>query len=425
MTTASDCSIPQARWWRIIPPAILVYIFSFMDRTSIGFAIAGGMQKDLGLDPTVAGLAAGIFFIGYVVLQAPGGHWAEHYSAKKFIGISILAWGGLTVLCGFVQNAWQLLVVRFLIGVAEGGVWPAIFVILTHWFPSEERGRANAYFIMNIAIASIITAPLSGWIISVWGWRWVFIVQGLLSVALILIWFPLISDSPGTAKWISPQERDYLMARLAAEQRAISPEAPASYRAVLANRSLWILVLVYFFYQIGNYGFALWLPSLVKSLTATGMSAVGVLSALPYVAMMFGLYFVGRLSDRTGKRRFYTAVPMLGFAVAFLLSALLQHNVALSFGFLVASGLFHQTSSSVFWTIPPMIFPAKVAGGARGIINALGNLGGFVGPLAVGWLRTASGNFESGIFFLVGMLVVAFLLTISLPSRLDAVQKTE
>lgn len=414
-----DRSIPQARWWRIIPPAILVYIFSFMDRTSIGFAIAGGMQQDLALNPTVAGLAAGIFFVGYVVLQAPGGHWAEHYSAKKFIGLSILAWGGLTVLCGFVQNAWQLLAVRFFIGVAEGGVWPAIFVILSHWFPEEERGRANAYFIMNIAIASIVTAPLSGWIISVWGWRWVFVAQGLLSVALIFIWFPLIADRPDTAKWISPAERDYLMKRLAAEQRAIAPEAPAHYGAVLANRSLWLLVLIYFFYQVGNYGFALWLPSLVKALTASGMRAVGLLSALPYVAMMFGLYFVGRLSDRSGKRRFYTAVPILGFAVCFLLSAFLQHNVALSFGFLVASGFFHQTASSVFWTIPPMIFPAKVAGGARGVINALGNLGGFVGPFAVGWLRTASGNFESGIFFLVGMLGIAFLLAVSLPSKLD------
>ncbi len=414
--------IPQARWWRIIPPAILVYIFSFMDRTSIGFAIAGGMQQDLGLNPTVAGLAAGIFFIGYVILQAPGGHWAEHYSAKKFIGISILAWGGLTVLCGFVQNAWQLLAVRFLIGVAEGGVWPAIFVILSHWFPNEERGRANAYFIMNIAIASIITAPLSGWIIAAWGWRFVFIGEGLLSLALVLIWFPLIADSPSTAKWISPAERDDLTARLAAEQRAIPPEAPASYRAVLANRNLWLLVLIYFFYQIGNYGFALWLPSLIKNLTASGMGAVGLLSACPYIAMMVGLYFVGRLSDRSGRRRFYTAVPMLGFAVCFLLSTLLQHNIALSFGFLVASGLFHQTSSSVFWTIPPLIFPARVAGGARGIINALGNLGGFVGHFAVGWLRTASGNFESGIYFLVAMLTIAFLLAASLPKKLDEIR---
>jgi nitrate/nitrite transporter NarK len=138
-----------------------------------------------------------------------------------------------------------------------------------------------------------------------------------------------------------------------------------------------------------------------------------------------GLYFVGRLSDRSGKRRFWTAVPILGFAVCFLISALLAHNVALSFGFLVASGMFHQTSSSVFWTIPPIIFPAKVAGGARGIINALGNLGGFVGPFVVGWLRTSFGNFESGIYFLVGMLVIAFLLTISLPSKLDAPVKVE
>ena len=155
MIETTDRPLPQARWWRIIPPAMLVYIFSFMDRTSTGFAIAGGMEKDLSLSASMAGLVAGIFFIGYVILQAPGGHWAEHYSAKKFIGVSILVWGGLTILCGFTQNALQLLIVRFLVGVAEGGVWPAMLVILSHWFPDKERGRANAFFIMNIAVASI------------------------------------------------------------------------------------------------------------------------------------------------------------------------------------------------------------------------------------------------------------------------------
>lgn len=137
--------IPSMRWLRIIPPIILVYIFSFMDRTNIGFAMAGGMNEALGMSASMSGPAAGIFFVGHVILQAPAEHWAERGSAKQFIGISILFWGGLSIACGFVQNATQLLVIRFLIGVAEGGVWPATLVILSHWFPNEERGRANAY----------------------------------------------------------------------------------------------------------------------------------------------------------------------------------------------------------------------------------------------------------------------------------------
>jgi MFS family permease len=421
MIETTDRPIPQARWWRIIPPAMLVYIFSFMDRTSTGFAIAGGMSKDLSLSASTAGLVAGIFFIGYVILQAPGGHWAERYSAKKFIGFSILVWGGLTILCGFTQNALQLLIVRFLVGVAEGGVWPAMLVILSHWFPNEERGRANAFFIMNIAVASIITGPLSGWIISNFGWRWVFIGEGLLSLALILVWFPLISDSPEKAKWISPEERDYLTSSLAAEQARMKAVAtvPVSYRAVLRDLNLWKLTLLYFFYQIGIYGFAMWLPTLLQNLTAKGMTAVGLLSIFPYIAMIFGLYVFGRLSDRSGNRRRYTALPILGFALCFLLSTLLNNSVSLSFGFFVACGLFMQSASSIFWTIPPMLFPSEVAGGVRGIINALGNLGGFVGPFAVGWLRTAFNTFDIGVYFLVGMLTIGFLIALSLPSRID------
>ena len=434
---AMDQPVRQARWWRIIPPAILVYIFSFMDRTNIGFAMAGGMNEDLVMTASLSGLAAGIFFVGYIILQAPAGHWAEHRSAKQFIGASIAIWGGLSILCGLVQNSTQLLIVRFLIGVAEGGVWPAMLVIISHWFPNEERGRANAFFIMNIAVASIITGPLSGWIISnfdphsgsplaVWivshigalsGWRWLFFGEGLLSIALIFVWYPLISDRPEQAKWISAAERDYLAGRLAAEKTKVEStgDAPVSYGAVLLNLNLWKLILLYFFYQIGIYGFAMWLPTLLRELTKTGMTTVGWLSAAPYVAMMFGLYFFARVSDRSGNRRLYVALPILGFAVCFLLSTLLKLDTWVSYGFLVACGLFMQSASGIFWTIPPLLFPTQVAGGVRGIVNALGNLGGFVGPFAVGWLRTTFDSYDAGVYVLAAALAVGFLLALSLP----------
>ncbi|HEX7749761.1 MAG TPA: MFS transporter [Bordetella sp.] len=418
MTNTIAGAVPAARWWRIIPPAILVYIFSFMDRTNIGFAMAGGMNEALHITPWLSGLAAGIFFIGYVLLQAPGGHLAEHRSAKNFIGLSILAWGGLSILCGFVQDSTQLIVVRFLIGVAEGGVWPAIFVILTHWFPNEERGRANSYFVMNIAIASILTGPLSGWIISQWGWRWVFIAEGVLSLLLILIWYPLISDTPDQAKWISREERDYLNARLASEQRQLQAQGgKPSYGVLLRDGNLWKLILVYFCYQTGIYGFSLWLPTLLQNLTKSGMTEVGLLSMFPYIAMLVGLYYFGRRSDASGNRRRYVAQPIIWFAACFLLSTLLKENVWVSFALLVACGIFMQSASPIFWTIPPILFPAQVAGGARGLINALGNLGGFLGPFAVGWLHSAFGSYAAGIYFLVAMLLIGFLLTLTLPKK--------
>ena len=159
----------------------------------------------------------------------------------------------------------------------------------------------------------------------------------------------------------------------------------------------------------------MWLPTLVKVLTGSGMTTVGLLSALPYVAMIFGLYGFGRASDRSGNRRLYTALPILGFAVCFVLSTLIKSNIWLSYGFLVACGLFVQSASSVFWTMPPILFPPRVAGGVRGIVNALGNLGGFVGTFAVGWLRTEFDSYDAGVCFLAVALAIGFLLALSLP----------
>lgn len=423
MTEGIHQRIPAARWWRIIPTTILVYIFSFMDRTNISFAMAGGMSEDLAMTATLSGLAAGVFFVGYVLPQMHMGHWAERGNAKQFIGISILLWGGLSVSSGLVQDPVQLLIIRFLTGVAEGGVWPAILVIISHWFPNEERGRANACFLMNIAVASIITGPLSGWIIAHFGWRWVFIGEGVLSLALIFVWYPLISNGPETAKWLSQAERDYILSRLAAEKAKMKAAPAVSYRVVMRDRNLWKLVLIYFFYQVGIYGFAMWLPTLLKELTNIGIAGVGWLSTCPYIAMIFGLYVFAHLSDGSGNRRRYIALPILGFAICFVLSTVFKSDIWLSFGLLVACGFFMQSASGVFWTIPPMLFPAEIAGGVRGIINALGNLGGFIGPFIVGWLRTRFSSYDVGVYFLTAMLMAGFLLVLSLPPSMAGRQR--
>lgn len=416
MSTDLSKNIPNGRWIHIIPPTILVYIVAFMDRTNIGFAMAGGMDQSLGMTASTSGLAAGIFFVGYLFLQVPGGRIAERGSAKKFIACSILVWGGLAVLSGFVHNVTQLLIIRFLLGVAEGGVWPAILTIISHWFPNEERGRANAYFLMNIPIASIITGPLSGMILTAYSWRAVFIVEGLVSLALIFVWLPLISDRPEYAKWISKEEKEYITTKIREEQETIKGNdiGKASLSEVLSNPRVWKLIFLYFFYQTGIYGFSLWLPTLLKSLTNTGMSGVGMLSTVPYIGAIIGLYAFAALSDRSMNRRLYTALPMLGFAVCLILSVQTKSYIWVSFAFLSGCGVFLQSASSIFWTIPPILFSADMAAGARGVINALGNLGGFLGPYIVGWL-TYNYNSSVGIYSLVVFLALGFILTISLP----------
>lgn len=420
-------AIPQQRWLRIIPPVMIVYIFAWMDRTNIGFAMAGGMNEALGMTASTAGLAAGIFFFGYLFLQIPGGHIAERGGGKKFIAITIFLWGGLALLNGFVSEVWQLLVIRFFLGVAEGGVWPVILVIISKWFPVEERARANAFFIMNINIGSMITGPLSGWIIQTWGWRDVFFIEGFVSILLIFMWWPLIADSPQEAKWISPAERDYLAKRLAEEQETVKEEgAPGSYRELFGNLNFWKLTLFYFCLQVGDVGFMLWLPTILKDLTKTGMTMVGFLSAVPYMAAMAGLYIIAARSDKSGSRKIYTAIPPLCFAVAFMLSVQTREIVWVSYAFLVVCGFFHNAYNGVFWTLPPKLFPSEVCGGARGFINGIGNFGGFVGPFLVGWVITNFMSTDLGIYVLSGFLLMGFLISLTLPAeKVDGFQTAD
>ncbi len=408
--------IPNGRWLHIIPPTIIVYIVAYMDRMNIGFAIAGGMNEALGISMTVAGLAAGVFFFGYMILQIPGGHIAEHGSAKKFIAWTIIAWGCLSTLTGFVQNEWQLMLMRFLLGVAEGGLWPAILVIIGNWFPARESGRANALFMSNLAISAIITNPLSGWIIANFDWRGVFIVEGCISIGLLFIWLPLISDRPEEAKWISKAEKEYLVETLRQEKEAYKAVkgAPVSYKDLLVNRQSWMLIIIYFCYACGQYGFLLWLPTIVKGLTKMGMVNVGLLTAIPYLAGLVGLYIFAIFSDRSLNRRFYTSITQFGFGICFFLATQFPEQIWISYGFLVLTGVFTKAVSSNFWTMPALLFPPGIAGGARGIINAIGNLGGFFGPALVGWLSTLFGM-KFGIYSLVFFLLAGGVLTMFLP----------
>src|SRR4051794_32500465 len=250
--TASGAEIGRARWIRLIPVTIIVYVISFMDRTNISFAFSG-LGQELHIDKAQQGLAGGIFFIGYLVLQIPGGHLAERWSAKKFVAIMIVAWGLFAMLSGVVQDFTQLLVVRFFLGVAEGGIWPAILVLISHWFPTRERARAFGIWMMNIPISSIITAPLSGWILSFSDWRGLFFIQGALPFVIALpLWLWLVKDRPSQARWVGPAERDYIESSLARD----NADAPAfaGYGEVFRSGVVWRLVLVYFLIQVGFYG---------------------------------------------------------------------------------------------------------------------------------------------------------------------------
>jgi len=414
-------AIPQQRWWRILPPTLIIYIFGYMDRTSLGFAMAGGLNESIGMTASVAGMAGGVFYFGYLLLQVPGGDIAEKGSAKKFLTGCIVAFGVFAFLTGLVRSTWELLALRFLLGLAEGGVMPAVLVILSHWFPNEERARANAIFIMNNAIASVITGPVAGWLITNYGWRYVFFIEGAITVFLVFVWWPLIDDSPEKAKWLSAAEREYLVTRLREERESEAAKrgkGPVNYRELLRNVNLWKMVIIYFCIQVAVIAYVLWLPTMLKTLMKTGMTTVGLLAAVPYLATIGGLYLFAVRSDRSGDRRINTAIPILCFAICFFLSVQTKHSIWVSYGFLVGVGFFQQAHNGVFWSIPPMLFPREVAGGARGLINGCGNLGGFFGPSLVGWFITTFHSPDKGIYVLSGSLLIACLVTLTLPAQI-------
>lgn len=246
-------------------------------------------------------------------------------------------------------------------------------------------------------------------------------MEGCVSLALICVWLPLISDNPEQAKWISTEEKQYLVKILREEkaerQIAFSHTTSGgwSYRNLLADKNLWLMVVLFICYTSGQYGYSIWLPTLVKNLTGKSLTIVGWLTALPFVSALAGLYFFGALSDRTRNPRLCTALSLAGFGICFCVATVFRQYVWISFALLVLTGVFTKSMQSPFWAMPALLFPPGFAGGTRGVLNALGNLGGFLGPFLVGWLATATGNMNFGVYSLAFLLLLGSVITMFLP----------
>lgn len=407
MSVGAAAAIPSKRWVRIIPVALLMYTIAFIDRNNVSFAYSG-MEKALGFGATISGLVGGLFFVGYLFLQIPGGHIASRMSAKKFVFWTLIIWGIIAFCTGFVQNLAELLTLRFVLGVCEGGVWPATLVLLAKWFPLNERARANSYWMMCIPLASIIMSPLSGWILHVSNWRYLFFIEGALPWVWALIWWVFMNDEPSQAKWLSEAERNYILTSLEKDRESVGAEE-SSYRKAFSDGRVWVMVLFYFLMQIGFYGFSLWLPTLVKSIAHSGNVGTGLLSALPWVAALIGLYVNSNHSDKTGERKKHAAVVVFLGAVCLYVSTLFGQNHAIwALIFVILAEGFMFAYNGVFWAIPPLILPTETLGGAMGLINGIGNLGGFFGPFIVGYLiQSTGGSMYSGLIFLTIVLIIA------------------
>ena len=396
--------MPEQRWLRILTVSFVMYTIAYIDRTNVSMALPA-MSADLHMDPRQAGDAMGIFFWGYLLLQMPAGHLAQHWSAKRVVAILLVAWGLCSVATGLVHTAREFWVMRLVLGLAEGGVWPAVLVLVAHWFPRAERARANAYWMLCLPLSVVLSSPLSGWLLTRWNWRVLLIVEGGLPFLWLLIWLLSIDDYPRTASWISTTEREYLESTLAAESAELKTSEKASYLAVLLSPQVLILTIIYFLRNFGSYGSLFWLPTALGKGKNLSDLTIGNVITIPYVIAAILMVAIAKSSDKSGERRGHMSFTFVLSGGTFLAAIATQQSPVLSFGLLsIAVGAVYA-SLGPFWALPTETLPRKVVATAMGLINAIGNLGGYFGPVIVGYFLKRSGGFVYGF----GILGVALL----------------
>jgi sugar phosphate permease len=400
-----DGQIPSRRWVQIIPIALLMYTIAYVDRTNISLALPV-MSRNLHMNPKEAGEVAGIFFWGYLLLQIPGGYLAERWSAKRFIAILLVAWGLCAAGCGLVRNWHELWAMRLFLGLVEGGVYPAMLVLLSHWFPRSERASANGLWNLCLPLALIASAPLSGWILDRWNWRVMLVSEGALPILWLPLWLIFIDDRPTCARWLSPRERYYLQDTLDRERVPEEPRDLRSYLQALLCPQVLLLTATYFLIVSGNLGMLFWLPSVLQKSVGGSNFFVGLLFAVPYVAAGVAMVLNSLHSDRRRERRAHVGIAVGGSAILLFAAVLLSGRFPLLAYVLVClavAGVYAPLGP--FWAIPSELLPKKIAGPAMGLINGVGNLGGYFGPLVVGYLDKVTRGFGLGFIVLAaGML---------------------
>jgi MFS family permease len=403
--------IPQ-RWLRIIPVALVMYTISYVDRTNISLALdpnISSMMHDLLMDDRMKGQAAGIFFLGYVLLQMAGGHLAGKWSAKKLVSLCLVFWGACAVGCGLAKTFHQFEIARFLLGVSESCVFPATLVLLAHWFPRTERARANAFWNLCQPFAVVAAAPFTGWLLGAYGWQTMLILEGALPFLWLPVWWIFIRDHPRDAKWISPAEKNFLETTLHEEAAQLEPVNGISFWRRLARREIFVMIVMNFLHNSAAYGC---MTFFTDGLKAKNFSPVqyGFLFAAPYAVTAVIMVLNSWHSDKTRERRGHVALVYALSGVSLILSVLAKDHFWPAYVFMCLAIPGPFAALAPFWAIPTETLPRNVFGPVIGLVNALGNTGGFAGPYIVGWLKSEYRSVAIPFTALgIGMLVAAAL----------------
>ncbi len=406
---------------RLLPYLVLAYAINTIDRLNVSFAKLR-MAEDIGLTDAAYGIGAGIFYLGYILFEVPSNLYLQRIGARATLTRIMVLWGMVTVATGFVTTANQLIVARFLLGVAEAGFFPGVILYLTYWFPPALRARITAVFLMAAMIAGIVSGPLAGTIMSHFhgwlglrDWQVLFVLEGVPAMLLGLFgWFWLV-DKPDDARWLTPQEKHLLAASLAQGRPADMPNA--SLAQVLRNPRVYVAGLVFFCIYSGSNTVSYWMPTLIRGFGVHDLKTIGLLASVPYAGALIGMYLLARSSDKRLERRWHVSLTLLLSAICFFLLGPVQDHLLLSLVFMSIGAAAAMSALSLFWSIPPALLSPSAAAVGIAVISCIGGLAGVISQVVVGAIKTATGDLYLAFDVIAGVLVVgAVVLLVAIPA---------
>jgi ACS family tartrate transporter-like MFS transporter len=403
--------------WRLLPLIVIIYFVAYMDRTNVGFA-AISMNKDLGFSAYVYGWGAGIFFLGYFLFEVPSNVILEKTGARVWIARIMITWGLVAAAMAWTAGPVSFLALRFLLGVAEAGFFPGMILYFTYWFPSKYRARVIGALFLAVPGSNAVTATVSGAILQLdgvlglKGWQWLFILEAVPAVLLAFAVLALMTDRPAKAAWLAPDERDWLEQTLAAERRAIARQhSELTLWQALTEPRVLALSAIYFTVVTATYGITFFMPLIIKALGQSDF-VTGLVTAIPYTIGTVGMILWSFSSDRRNERRMHFAVACVVATIG-LIGAGMFNGTWLAVGAMSVAAVGLYGSKPAFWPLPSTFLSGTAAAGGIALINSIGNLGGFVGPYAVGWIKDSTGSYEMGLYFLaacaLASAIIAFL----------------
>jgi ACS family tartrate transporter-like MFS transporter len=402
---------------KLLPFLFVLYVVAYLDRINVGFA-ALQMNQELGLSEAVFGFGAGIFFIGYFVLEIPSNLILQRLGAQVWISRIMVSWGVAAIAMMFTRGARSFYLLRLMLGAAEAGFFPGIIFYLTYWFPSRERAHAISLFMTATQIAGVIGGPLSGVLLAMngflhlAGWQWLFLAEGMPAVVLGVAAAKYLPDAPEHAPWLNSAERNMLRARLAFERE--DQRSNYTLRSALSNGNVWLLAMLWFTLVFGHYGIALWLPQILKGFGGMSDLRVGVLSSVPFLTAAVVMVIVAKHSDSNQERRWHLALSAFCGAIALAGSAAARSPWMSLFAISIAAAGVSSTAGP-FWTLPAGFLDGSAAAGGIALVNSTGNLAGFVGPSVVGLIRQVTGNFAGGLLAMAVVLLIAGAIVLAMP----------